>query len=123
MILVSPTLDESSKKQVIKFIEETVAASSGKIANQKDYGRKELAYPIKKQNEADYFYFELDLEPAAVLPIDKKIKINEGIIRYLFVKKEKVRPIKIKKTKETEKLEEKPTDKKTTKKSKKKEKK
>lgn len=108
MILVSPDLDESSKNQTTKFIKDTFLAGKGEIVVESDLGKKELAFPIMGNKEANYLYFEVNTNPLEISAIDKKIRINESIIRYLLVKKDKVKKIGKKAQKSEKKVEEKP---------------
>jgi small subunit ribosomal protein S6 len=49
------------------------------------WGVKPLAYPIKKQTEAIYVYFEFEAEPKTVKEIEQKLNLNETILRNLLV--------------------------------------
>ena len=107
MVLVPPDLEEPSKNQITKFLKETIASAGGSISSDKDFGKRELAYPIVKNSFAQYLYFEVEIPPESVAVVDGKLRINETVIRHLLVKKEKVRkkPGKKQKTSVSEKTE------------------
>jgi ribosomal protein S6 len=50
-----------------------------------NWGKKRLAYRIKKQDFAIYVYFELELEGAKVRELENQILITEEILRHILV--------------------------------------
>lgn len=48
-------------------------------------GKRKLAYEIKKFQEAFYVVLNFELEPANIANIEKSIKFEEKIIRYLII--------------------------------------
>lgn len=72
------------------------------------WGVRSMAYSIKHNDKAFYGYFEFEAEPKSVVSLDKTLRLNEDIIRYLIVKS-KIKKQKAKKgktEKEVEKVEE-----------------
>jgi small subunit ribosomal protein S6 len=53
-----------------------------------DWGKKELAYPIKKKNDGYYFLLAVKLPKKTPAELDTKLKLEEGLLRYLLVKKD-----------------------------------
>jgi small subunit ribosomal protein S6 len=49
-------------------------------------GRKELAYPIKKEVSGFYFVFNCEANPEAIAEFDRKAGLNENIIRHLIIR-------------------------------------
>jgi len=50
------------------------------------WGTKNLSYPIQHMDKAFYAHFEFEADPAKISPLDKQIKLNEDIIRYLILR-------------------------------------
>ncbi len=63
----------------------TSLASFGKILKEESWGKKPLAYPIKKETEAYYHWFFLEAEAKKVSRLDNILKLNNNIIRHLLV--------------------------------------
>jgi len=79
----------AQKKTMQETIEKMVKVNEGKVLNLDDWGKTDLAYEIDG-NEAGYFMiFDLELNEANAKSLQEKIRLEEGIIRYLFIKKEK----------------------------------
>lgn len=74
------------KKGLIKEIEDWIKALPGKLEKKEEWGKKELAYPINKQREGFYLFWELETEPGLINNLITKIKLEENIIRHLLVR-------------------------------------
>ena len=85
MIIVDPTLEEEALQSQIEAITERITQLKGQVAGAKIWGRRRLAYPIKKFNEGQYVLFTLQLLPESVKDIERGLKISETVIRHLVV--------------------------------------
>ena len=88
-IILDGKASPAKKKSLVEKIGKLVKLNGGKIIKKEDWGKKDFAYPIKKNNTGIYLFFELELEPDAVKKISEKIRIDEDFLRHLIVKKEK----------------------------------
>ncbi|MGD1821058.1 MAG: 30S ribosomal protein S6 [Pleomorphochaeta sp.] len=59
------------------------------ITKQEDLGVKLFAYEMKKQDKGHYYYYELSADPSTIVSFEKKFLLNNSIVKFLFVKKEK----------------------------------
>lgn len=75
-------------EEEVKNIKEMVKSASGKLLEEKNWGKKTLSYPIKKNTSANFYDWVLEIEAAAVADFKKKLNFNEKIIRYLLLKAE-----------------------------------
>lgn len=78
----------AKKKAVTETIEKMVKVFKGSVESTKDRGKMELAYPIKEELSGNFLFFELELDKESVSQLNSKLRLEEGIIRYLVVKKE-----------------------------------
>jgi small subunit ribosomal protein S6 len=65
---------------------EIVQKSGGTVAKTEQWGLRNLAYRIKKNKKGHYVLMNLDCPPAAVNELERNMRINEDILRYLTVK-------------------------------------
>lgn len=86
VVLLHPDLEIDVDAPVSK-IEKLVESASGKVTKRDNWGKKRLAYPVKKNQFGVYVYFELELEPESVRKLESSLLITEEIIRFLLVKK------------------------------------
>ncbi len=89
-VVLHPDLEidiESATSKVEKIIE----AAKGKITKKDNWGKRKLAYKIKKQDWGIYVFYQVQLEPANVAQIEAKLRITEEVMRYLIVSMENTR--------------------------------
>ena len=79
-----PEGDEVAR--IIKVVTDFAKKTKGQINKQESWGAKHLAYPIKKLAIANYDHFVITLEPAQQIVLDKMLRMDESILRYMFVR-------------------------------------
>jgi len=87
-LVLDPDLSSEDQKKLTEKIKKIIEDTKGKVEKVNDWGKRELAYPIKKKKMGFYFLWEIKLTPGDLDKIDKKIKIEEGVMRYLIIRKE-----------------------------------
>ncbi len=73
---------KTGKEQLIAAL----AAHGAQIEKSDELGDRNLAYPIKKQTRGHYIIFTVKADPAQLENLDKVLKLNPRILRFLFVK-------------------------------------
>jgi len=91
-LVVNPDLTSEDQKELLIRIKKIVSDFEGEVKENQDWGRKELAYPIKKAQSGYFFWWLLSVGEEAVSQLDKKIRGEESLIRYLLVRREE-RPV------------------------------
>ena len=109
--------DSVAEQDVPKETEKVKKIIGDKILEEKFWGRRKLAYPIKKNDYGYYITLVFNPEAKELREIDSKIKMEEGIIRHLIISKvmppaeeKKPKPSKEKAIKPKVKVEEKPKE-------------
>lgn len=85
MILFDPNLPDEDKTTLLNKIRNTITANQGKVVKTDQWGKRKLAYPIKKFQEAIYVIVYFNLEPGSIANLESSIKFEEKIIRYLLI--------------------------------------
>jgi small subunit ribosomal protein S6 len=88
VFLISPNLEEEETTKVISQISGIISKNKGKLIQEDRWGKKKLAYPIKKFEEAFYVLFHYEGDSKVPLELEKRFKQTEAILRFLTVKKE-----------------------------------
>ena len=86
LTIVMPEGEDKEKARVLKVVEDFVKKNKGEVMKQDSWGVKTLAYPISKMKTADYEHFVLNLEPQTQPKLDSILRLDEKILRYLFVR-------------------------------------
>ena len=85
--LLKPDLDgEALKGLVEKF--KSLVEKNGELTNIDEWGKRKLAYPIKKYNEAYYVLMNFRSNPEFPHELERIYKITDEVIRYIIVKEE-----------------------------------
>ncbi|MGD2246130.1 MAG: 30S ribosomal protein S6 [Candidatus Aminicenantes bacterium] len=85
--LISPNLEEEETEKVITQMAEVISKKKGKMINEDRWGKRKLAYPIKKFEEAFYVFFHYEGDPEIPSELERRFKQTEAVLRYLTVKK------------------------------------
>ena len=85
-LILDPGLTPAKKKELLTKIKKVLEGAKGKVEKTDDWGKKSLAYPIKKIKEGDYLFMELSLPEQAPAEIDKKLRLENEILRCLLVR-------------------------------------
>ncbi len=70
----------------LKTIQELITSVKGKIQKEEKWGKKMLAYSIKKNNSAIFYLLHLDLADQSVNDMRQKLNFDDKIIRFLLLK-------------------------------------
>ena len=82
-VVISPSSDLT---KAAKFLEGLITKAEGKVASKEEWGERELAYPIKKQNKGVYFFFAVELSADKVSILDKELRLAAEVLRFLVVR-------------------------------------
>ena len=82
--LIHPDL-EMNTETVVSKVKELIDANGGRVTKEANEGKKRLAYTIKGQEYAIYYYMEADLPLEAPAKISSVLNITDEVLRYLLV--------------------------------------
>jgi len=83
-VLIHPDLEVDIDAPLSK-VRNIITTAGGSIINEDNWGKKRLAYSIKKEDFAIYVYFDLSLPADAPLKISNTLNITDEVLRYLLV--------------------------------------
>ena len=75
-------------------VEKIITDLGGKIDKKDNWGKRKLAYEIKKQTWGIYVIYEIEIDPSKVRAINDKLNITEEVMRFLIVSLEDIRYLK-----------------------------
>ena len=90
MVVLKPTLSDEEKAANIENIKKII----GEVAAIDEIGVRELAYPIQKFERGIYYIFYYQAAPQTVIELERQLRYNEDILRFMTVKYENKREIK-----------------------------
>ena len=89
IFIIKSDLNEDSVKSLLDLIQNEIKKNKGVIDEVKSWGKKILAYSIKKFNEGLYYQVDFTIETSALKDIERKFRLNDNILRLMVIKKER----------------------------------
>jgi small subunit ribosomal protein S6 len=94
LLMLDPELPEERGNEIIARIREQAEAGGGSWDAQEPWGRRRLAYEIDHKAEGTYHLLLFTAEPTALEEITRVLKITDGVMRHLAVRRVKGGSIK-----------------------------
>lgn len=86
-VLVKEKVDEKARTGLIDDVKKNFTT----LVKEDLWGVRGLAYPIKHNDKAYFAHFEFETEPEKVISLDRNLRLNEDVLRYLVVKSKKIK--------------------------------
>lgn len=84
-VLYHPDLEVDLTKAEER-VKKIFSDAGGKLVETDNWGKRKLAYPIKKQEHAVYVFYTVELPGEGVAKVESALNITDEVIRYLVVK-------------------------------------
>ena len=81
MVILDPELDDRTVQPSLERFLKVVTTDGGSVDNVDIWGRRRLAYDIKKKSEGIYTVVNFTAEPATAQELDRQLNLNESIMR------------------------------------------
>lgn len=79
-------LSDDAIRQLSDRIKTTIERHNGAILEFQNMGRLNLAYAIEKQTKGNYVYFDYAADTSAVSEVERALRLDEGVLKFLTVK-------------------------------------
>jgi small subunit ribosomal protein S6 len=83
--VIHPDLDETAFNGVVDKVKGWVTEAGGTLSKVDVWGRRRLAYSIRKQREGQYVLFEFQVEPTFSATLDRNIRYLEPVLRHMII--------------------------------------
>lgn len=83
VVILNAALEDSQIENTLNRIEEIVKTNGGEVTDVEKWGRKRLAYPIKKSKSGYYAVYRFKAKPELISDLERMYRLDESIIRYL----------------------------------------
>jgi small subunit ribosomal protein S6 len=87
VLIVQPDLDETALKGVLDRVQGWITDSGGSVDKVDQWGKRRLAYPIRKQREGQYVYIESQFAPTFSAELERNLRFLEPVIRFSVINK------------------------------------
>ncbi len=84
-VVFSPQLNEKDLTAATEGVVAVVEKAGGKVDKMIDWGKKDLAYPIKKETSGIFRLWPVELAADKAVAVDKELRLKEGVLRFLLI--------------------------------------
>ncbi len=84
MLVILDAGNESQSEEVSK-IEEVIKNLGGTVSKSDTWGKRTLAYPIRKKTEGYYVLFNFELEPSQTFELRRILGLRANVYRHLTI--------------------------------------
>lgn len=92
VLIARPEISPQQVDGLVEDITKTVGELGGKVGKTEYWGLRNLTYRIRKNRKGHYALLNLDCPAEAVHELERRLKINEDVMRYKTIRVEELDP-------------------------------
>lgn len=94
-IIYDPGLEETRVTEEVERVTQPIAQAGGEVIEVQRWGKRKLAYIIRKRRDGTYVHVKHKSPPALIGEMDRRFRLNESVLRHLTVvaPKDSPRPV------------------------------
>jgi small subunit ribosomal protein S6 len=86
IFIAKPDLSDGEVEKLSDEFKEVVNQNEAEVRVEENWGKRKLAYPVKKYREGYYVLFYVEGLPSAIAELERRFRIDERILRFITVK-------------------------------------
>jgi small subunit ribosomal protein S6 len=86
MFIVDTAASEEDITRLNENLQQIITDQGGTITKNENMGRRQLAYPIGRKKEGHYVLFEIDGSGREIAELERRMRVNDQVIRYITVR-------------------------------------
>lgn len=86
MYIIDPETPAERIEKLNEAVGKVIEKEGGTVVRMDDIGRRQLAYPIEKKTEGHYVLFEIDGSGQEILELERRMRVNDMILRYITIR-------------------------------------
>ncbi len=83
-LIINPDVGEEQARAIVERISQSIINNGGQVVRVNAWGRRRMMYPIQHHRDGLYYFFDLIMPTAAVVEIERGLRVNEDVIRHLM---------------------------------------
>lgn len=87
VVMVHPDQSEQVPSMIQRY-QDLISNNSGQVHRLEDWGRLQLAYPIKRVHKAHYVLINVECDQKTLDEIESIFRFNDAILRYMVIRRE-----------------------------------
>ena len=87
IFIIKPEVKDEDVKNVFKVISDSVTKHGGTIKKEEPWGRRQLAYPVKKAKEGHYYKLDFSVATETIAKLEEAYRLNDNILRTMITRR------------------------------------
>ena len=87
-LVLDAKIEDEVRTGTLEKVKELITRFGGTIKDVDEWGKKKLAYEIRKMSEGYYYFIHFDAAADAPAEIESRIRILDNVLRFLCVRQE-----------------------------------
>ncbi|MBC8331783.1 MAG: 30S ribosomal protein S6 [Anaerolineae bacterium] len=83
IFIIHPDLDDTASNDVLEKVKGWITEAGGSVNKVDPWGKRKLAYPIRKQNSGQYFLLNIQIAPSFVTELERNLRFQEPVMRFM----------------------------------------
>jgi small subunit ribosomal protein S6 len=85
IFIIQSDLDDTARTGIVERVSTWITDAGGSVVKMDDWGKRRLAYSIRKQREGHYVLLHAQMEPASVTALERNIQFLEPVLRFMII--------------------------------------
>lgn len=86
MYIAIPDISDDELAKLNDSLQKVIESQGGKVVKIEDWGKRRLAYEIKHKKEGRYVLFEIEGSGREIAELERRMRVNDYIMRYMTVR-------------------------------------
>ena len=86
VVILNPEIGDDVFGESLDRLQQAITSRGGEVVDTNNWGRRRLAYPIRRHLEGNYVVSQIKLDPGQVPSLESSLRISEEVLRHLLVK-------------------------------------
>jgi small subunit ribosomal protein S6 len=84
-VIIDPEVPPEEEASALERLEGIITEAGGEVSDKDSWGRRQLAYPIKKKNYGVYHFWKVNVGGEALEKLNFEIRTNDAVMRSLIL--------------------------------------
>ncbi|MCD4750205.1 MAG: 30S ribosomal protein S6 [Thermoanaerobaculales bacterium] len=84
-IIIDPEIPSEDETAVFERLEKIITDADGKVVEKDTWGRRQLAYPIRKKHHGVYHFWKFESDGQVMTNLNFELRTNDAVMRSLIL--------------------------------------
>ena len=89
VFIANSDLDDTALQELVNKVKSWIVDDGGEVIKIDLWGKRKLAYPIRKQRDGQYVLFQIKMSPKLGAQLERNLRYLESVLRFLLIAKER----------------------------------